>query len=68
MFHAEILKAHKKAQQARFLGTDDVTLIGKFFPEEKNCMIMGNDKNIKLTTTVDLLFGEAILKRRGNLR
>ncbi|MDR0614988.1 MAG: hypothetical protein LBF82_03415 [Lactobacillales bacterium] len=35
--------------------------------KEKICMIMGNDENIKLTTPVDLLFGEAILKRRGDL-
>ncbi|MDR3156337.1 MAG: 2-C-methyl-D-erythritol 4-phosphate cytidylyltransferase [Lactobacillales bacterium] len=68
MFHVEILKkVHKKAQQARFLGTDDVSLVEKFFPEEKICMIMGNDENIKLTTPVDLLFGEVILKRRGDL-
>jgi hypothetical protein len=31
-------------------------------------MSMENDKNIKLTTHVDLLFGEAILERRGDLR
>lgn len=67
MFRVEILKkVHKRLQKTKFLGTDDVSLVEKFFPEEEILMVMGNDENIKLTTPVDLLFGEAILKKRGN--
>ncbi|WP_102349366.1 2-C-methyl-D-erythritol 4-phosphate cytidylyltransferase [Bacillus sp. Marseille-P3661] len=58
---ALILKAHEQAEDERYLGTDDASLveiIGK--PVH---IVMGDYENIKLTTPEDLVYGEAILKR-----
>ena len=55
-----ILQAYQKAKAEGFAGTDDASLA-----EYSGCpvkVIMGNYRNIKITTKEDLLIGEAFLK------
>lgn len=57
-----ILKAHEKAEQERFIGTDDASLME--WMGEKVFIIKGSYENIKITTPEDLIIGEAITKRQ----
>ncbi|MBU9710834.1 2-C-methyl-D-erythritol 4-phosphate cytidylyltransferase [Evansella tamaricis] len=63
---ADILYAHKKAELDSFMGTDDASLLE--FIGEKVTIVEGNYENIKLTTPEDIIFGEAIIKRRKGER
>lgn len=58
--YALLLKAHEKAKEEGYLGTDDTVLIEKIKQEVK--MIMGGYDNIKITTPEDLSIGKAILE------
>lgn len=63
-FMKEILfKAHKKAKEEDYLGTDDCVLVERIGHPVK--MIMGSYENIKITTPEDLIIGEAILINRS---
>ncbi|MDR1473881.1 MAG: 2-C-methyl-D-erythritol 4-phosphate cytidylyltransferase [Lactobacillales bacterium] len=65
MFHADVLKeVQNKAHQEGFVGTDDVSLVEKFLPNESIKMVMGSYENIKITTPFDLEIGKEILRRR----
>lgn len=55
-----ILKAHKKAKEDKYLGTDDGVLVERLGYRVK--IIEGKYENIKITTTDDLLIGETIVK------
>ncbi|MFZ5966821.1 MAG: 2-C-methyl-D-erythritol 4-phosphate cytidylyltransferase [Bacillota bacterium] len=55
-------KAHQKAAQEGFIGTDDTVLVERLGISVK--MIEGSYENIKITTPEDLYFGEAILRKR----
>ncbi|WP_078429464.1 2-C-methyl-D-erythritol 4-phosphate cytidylyltransferase [Alkalihalobacterium alkalinitrilicum] len=57
-----IKRAHKKANEQSFLGTDDASLVENI--KEPVAIIKGDYLNLKLTTPEDLLFAEAILKSR----
>jgi 2-C-methyl-D-erythritol 4-phosphate cytidylyltransferase len=52
-------KAHHHAEKMGFLGTDDASLVE--FLGEKVAIVKGDYNNIKLTTTEDLAFANAIL-------
>jgi len=68
-FRKDILtNVHNKALQNNFVGTDDVSLVEKFLPDEIIKMIMGSYENIKITTSIDILLGEIILKSRKEIR
>ncbi len=54
-----IIKAHKKALDDGFLGTDDAMLTEREGYRTK--LVMGSYENIKLTTPEDMRFGEEIL-------
>ena len=55
-----IVSAHEKAQEERFSGTDDASLVERLgFPVR---VIEGSRLNFKITTPEDLLLGEALLK------
>jgi len=55
-------KAYQKAEEEKFLGTDDASLVERLdFPVS---IVEGDYDNIKLTTPEDLYFAEAIIKKR----
>jgi len=62
-----ILQAHSKAQSESFYGTDDATLVEKYFPTALISAVETDYYNIKITSPEDLDFAEAILKRRKRL-
>ncbi|MBS7578212.1 MULTISPECIES: 2-C-methyl-D-erythritol 4-phosphate cytidylyltransferase [unclassified Enterococcus] len=61
-----IKKAHKKAEECQFLGTDDGSLIEAFLDAEVT-ITMGSYENIKITTPEDLVIAKAIMRRRRNV-
>lgn len=59
-FRTEIIKkAHEKAKNDNFTGTDDCFLVER--TGQKVYVIEGSDKNIKITTPADLIIAESIL-------
>ena len=62
-FRLSIVKqAHEKAADEKWVGTDDASLVERI--GENVAIVMGDYHNIKLTTSDDLLFGQAILLER----
>lgn len=62
-FKADVLiHAHRVAKQAKFYGTDDATLVEKINHPVR--VITGDEDNIKITTPIDLIIAEAIIKAR----
>jgi 2-C-methyl-D-erythritol 4-phosphate cytidylyltransferase len=62
-FRLSIVKeAHQKAALDNYLGTDDASLVERL--GHTVAIVMGDYHNIKLTTSDDLLFGQAILLDR----
>ena len=59
-----IKKAHDMARSRNFLGTDDASLVEQI--GHKVFVIQGSRNNIKITTTEDLAFAEAILSFEGS--
>lgn len=57
-----LLRAHEKAKAAGFLGTDDSMLMERNGSKIK--VILGSEENIKITTPIDLVLAEAILRNR----
>ncbi|MGI6152651.1 MAG: 2-C-methyl-D-erythritol 4-phosphate cytidylyltransferase [Christensenellaceae bacterium] len=57
-----LLKAHKKAEEDGFLGTDDASLVERL-PESVR-IVRGSKENIKLTTKEDLIKGKEIIEDR----
>jgi 2-C-methyl-D-erythritol 4-phosphate cytidylyltransferase len=65
VFSAPLLKrAYESAYADHYYGTDDAALVERI--GEKVIMIRGSYDNIKITTAVDLAWGELILKMRQN--
>lgn len=56
-----IIKAHQKALEDEFLGTDDTVLVERLGYKVK--VVEGDYRNIKLTTSEDLIIAEAFLKK-----
>ncbi|HHW57970.1 MAG TPA: 2-C-methyl-D-erythritol 4-phosphate cytidylyltransferase [Clostridia bacterium] len=56
-----IIKAHKRAIEEGFLGTDDTVLVERIGYKVK--MVEGDYRNIKITTPEDLIVAEAFLKK-----
>lgn len=62
-FRLSIVKrAHEEAASDGYLGTDDASLVERI--GETVAIVMGDYHNIKLTTSDDLLYGQAILLER----
>lgn len=60
-FHVSLLlHAHKQAIQDGFLGTDDASLVER--SGHTVAIVVGDYRNIKLTTPDDLIFAKAILE------
>lgn len=57
-----VLRAHEKAKEDRFLGTDDASLVERI--EKEIVVIEGSYDNIKITTPEDMVTGKAILLHR----
>jgi 2-C-methyl-D-erythritol 4-phosphate cytidylyltransferase len=57
-----LLEAYKKAHEDNFIGTDESSLAERLGVDVK--IIEGSYENIKITTPVDMLFAEAVLKAR----
>jgi 2-C-methyl-D-erythritol 4-phosphate cytidylyltransferase len=62
-FYKDILKAHNKAREDNFKGTDDACLVERM--NWKVCVVRGRHENIKITTPVDLFLAELIMTRNG---
>lgn len=63
VFRVEILReAHRRAERDGFIGTDDASLVERIGGKVK--IVLGSEENIKVTTSVDLLLAESILKSR----
>ena len=61
--HDLLKRAHEKARQDGFYGTDDASLVERIGVPIS--IIDGSYENIKITTPEDLVLGEAILTGRG---
>ncbi|WP_096186192.1 2-C-methyl-D-erythritol 4-phosphate cytidylyltransferase [Evansella halocellulosilytica] len=59
---SEIVSAHKEAEMNDYFGTDDASLME--YVNKPVAIIEGDYENIKVTTPEDLLFAEAIIKKR----
>jgi 2-C-methyl-D-erythritol 4-phosphate cytidylyltransferase len=57
-----VREAHEKAALENYLGTDDASLVERI--GHTVAIVMGDYHNIKLTTSDDLLYGQAILLDR----
>lgn len=57
-----IMKAHEKAREDNFLGTDDASLVERLGYEVD--IVRGSVENIKITTNFDLILAEIILNKR----
>lgn len=57
---ADLLEAHKLAYKSGFIGTDDTSLLEKFFKKQA-FIVPGDYRNIKLTTLDDIKLLEVIL-------
>ncbi len=53
-----ILEAHRRAREEGFMGTDDAGLVERMGHPVQ--MVMGQDKNLKLTTPEDLVFARVL--------
>ncbi len=58
-----LVEAVEKAAEAKLLGTDDAQLVEEMGKEV--WIVEGSPDNIKITLPEDLIFAEAILRRRG---
>ncbi|WP_196592706.1 2-C-methyl-D-erythritol 4-phosphate cytidylyltransferase [Pectinatus sottacetonis] len=58
-----LMKAYEQARSDNFLGTDDASLIEHIHHPVK--IVMGDYKNIKITSPDDLIFAEAILGKKA---
>lgn len=58
-------KAHEKAMEEDFLGTDDASLVERMGQDV--IIVEGNYDNIKLTTPEDLFFAETIIHKRRSM-
>jgi len=64
-FQREILfSAYKKAEEDGFYGTDESSLVERIGVNV--VVVSGNYRNIKITTTEDLLIGKAFLQEGDN--
>ncbi len=59
-----ILEAYEKAETEGFLGTDDSSLVERL--GKRIHTVMGDYRNIKITTPEDMLLAEAFLTERDN--
>ncbi|OFW64110.1 MAG: 2-C-methyl-D-erythritol 4-phosphate cytidylyltransferase [Actinobacteria bacterium RBG_19FT_COMBO_36_27] len=62
-FYEDILKAHNKALEDGFIGTDDASLMERM--SLKVYVVRGRRENIKITTPLDLFLAELIMIRNG---
>ncbi len=63
VFQTDILvRAHKRAKDDKFWGTDDAMLVERIGYSVK--IIEGSEENIKVTTPIDMVTTSAILRRR----
>lgn len=60
-FYKDILKAHNKAREDNFIGTDDACLVERM--NQKVGIIRGRHENIKITTPIDLFLAELVMTR-----
>jgi 2-C-methyl-D-erythritol 4-phosphate cytidylyltransferase len=58
-----LCKAHQKASQEKFTGTDDASLVERL--GQAVSLIPGDYENIKITTPEDLTIAESLIKRRS---
>lgn len=61
-----LVEAYRKAKKDKFYGTDDASLLERAGLKVK--IVEGSDENIKITTPLDLVVAQAILKNRKDKR
>ena len=59
---AKLIKKAAKAIKKNIYATDDAALVERI--GGKICVVMGSHENIKITVPEDLIFAEAILRKR----
>ena len=62
-FYREIMDAHRRASEDKFIGTDDSSLVEKM--GWKVNVVRGRHENIKITTAIDLFLAELIMNKNG---
>jgi len=62
-FYDIILKAHSRAREDNFTGTDDACLVEKM--DWKVSVVRGRHENIKITTPIDLFLAELVMTKNG---
>ncbi|KIL52316.1 2-C-methyl-D-erythritol 4-phosphate cytidylyltransferase [Jeotgalibacillus soli] len=60
--HSLLMEAYEQAESSAFLGTDDASLVEEM--GKKIQVVEADYDNIKLTTKEDLIFAEAIIRKR----
>ena len=57
-FHASLLR---KIHNSKITGTDEIGVLLRIFPKTEIALILGSEKNKKITTENDLLYAKTIL-------
>lgn len=57
-----LMRAHRQAKVDKFWGTDDASLVERIGYSIK--VIMGSEENVKITTPIDMVTAEGILRQR----
>lgn len=61
--YEKLLNAYQKAYAEGFIGTDDASLYERYYRPVK--IVKGEDRNIKITRSTDLLIAEAFLQNKN---
>jgi 2-C-methyl-D-erythritol 4-phosphate cytidylyltransferase len=66
-FHADVLRRAYAAAAADpgFLATDDCSVVHRYLPDVPVAVVEGDEANLKVTTALDLVLVEELLRRRG---
>ena len=62
-FFKDLIRAHERAREENFIGTDDSNLVERTGLKVK--VVIGKHENIKVTTPLDLFLAELIMQRDG---
>jgi 2-C-methyl-D-erythritol 4-phosphate cytidylyltransferase len=60
---ALLIQAHEQAELEQWYGTDDASLVERFFPEQPVRVYETGYHNIKITTPEDIAVAEAIYRK-----
>ena len=66
-FRASVIKAAyaRAGEDPGFTATDDCSVVLRYLPEEPIWVVTGDERNLKVTTPIDVQLAEALLSRQG---